>query len=176
MGYTLALSEIEAAARTGMRRGNKARALAERSWSGKVSRTIGRAMDRISKLTAPIVAAGALAALALPALALANPPGAAPSGRLATLPIGTYECTLPGKADGPAWHRIPDHDFAILNSSSYEARGQRGVYLMRGTEVTFTRGPLKGTRMERSGKRMLRERMDDGSLGRMRCVRTGPAA
>jgi len=127
-------------------------------------------MDRISKLTAPIVAAGALAALALPALALANPPGAAPSGRLATLPIGTYECTL------PAGHRIPDHDFAILNSSSYEARGQRGVYLMRGTEVTFTRGPLKGTRMERSGKRMLRERMDDGSLGRMRCVRTGPAA
>jgi len=29
--------------------------------------------------------------------------------------------------------------------------------------------------MERSGRRMLRERMDDGTLGRMRCVRTGPA-
>lgn len=132
-------------------------------------------MDTISKLIAPLVASSALAALALPAVALASGQSNLPSGRIATLPIGAYECSLPGKADGPAWHRIPDQDFSILNASSYQARGQRGVYLLRGSEVIFTRGPLRGTRMERSGRRMLRERMDDGTLGRMRCVRTGPA-
>lgn len=121
-----------------------------------------------------MVAATAMAWLALPAAAIAAPPTTPQSGRIDTLPIGAYECTLPGDASGPAWHRIPDSDFSILNASSYEARGQRGVYLLRGNEVTFTRGPLKGMMLERAGRRILRERQDDGTLGRMRCVRTGP--
>lgn len=120
-------------------------------------------------------AAAALITLALPAAALAAPPTMPQTGRIDTLPLGQYECTLPGDATGAAWHRIPDSDFAILNGSSYEARGSRGVYLLRGSEVTFTRGPLKGLMLERSGRRILRERQDDGTLGRMRCVRTGPA-
>ena len=133
-----------------------------------------RFMDRISKLIAPLTAAGALAAIAPPAAAIANPSGIPLQVRLDTLPLGEYQCTLPGGADGPAWHRIPDSDFSILNGSSYEARGDRGIYLLRGSEVTFTRGPLKGRTLERTGRYLLRERNADGTLGSMRCVRAGP--
>tara|TARA_B100000678_G_scaffold119594_1_gene100265 strand:+ start:63 stop:452 length:390 start_codon:yes stop_codon:yes gene_type:complete len=128
-------------------------------------------MDRKFDFIAPVTA---LFALALGTAAVAAPPNPQPN-RLATLPIGTYECSLPGDASGPAWHRVPDSDFKILNASSYEAKGTSGVYLLRGTQVTFTRGPMKGTTMERVGRSMLRERQADGSLGRMRCVRTGQA-
>ena len=48
-------------------------------------------MDTISKLIAPLVASSALAALALPAVALASGQSTLPSGRIATLPIGAYE-------------------------------------------------------------------------------------
>ena len=121
----------------------------------------------------PLIAATALAVLGLPATAIATQPTMPQSGKIDTLPLGTYECTLPGVASGPAWHRIPDSDFSILNASSYEARGARGVYLLRGNQVTFTRGPLRGMMLERTKKYILRERMADGSLGRMRCVRSG---
>ena len=132
-------------------------------------------MDRISNFTTPLLAATALCTLATPALVGATQPTMPQSGRVDTLPLGQYECTLPGDASGPAWHRIPDSDFAILNASSYQARGARGIYLLRGDQVTFTTGPLRGLMFERSGARMLRERQADGSLGRMRCVRNGPA-
>ena len=134
-------------------------------------------MDRIIELTKPLGVATALFALMVPAGVTANPalsPALAmQSGRIDTLPIGQYECTLPGDAAGPAWHRVPESDFAILNASSYEVGGVRGVYLLRGNEVVFTRGPLQGTSMERSGQRILRERQADGTLGRMRCVLAG---
>lgn len=129
-------------------------------------------MDRITHLARPVLAAATLGALALPGAALAEP---AASGRIDTLPIGIYECALPGDAGGPAWLRVPESDFAILNASSYETQGERGIYLLRGTQVTFTRGPLQGTMMERAGRRILRERQADGTLGRMRCVLSGPA-
>ena len=132
-------------------------------------------MDRILDFARPLVATGALCALALAAPAYATQATMPQSGKIATLPLGKYECTLPGDANGPAWHRIPDTDFTILNASSYEARGTRGVYLLRGNQVTFTRGPLKGMMLERAGRTILRQRMDDGTLGRMRCVRSGPA-
>ncbi|MBB3033047.1 hypothetical protein [Alteriqipengyuania lutimaris] len=135
-------------------------------------------MDRIfdyRTVRARFAAAVTLAALAVPALALAGQPTMPQSGRLDTLPLGMYECTLPGDAGGPAWHRIPEKDFTILNASSYEARGSRGIYLLRGDEVTFTRGPLEGMMLERAGRRILRERQDDGTLGRMRCVLSGPS-
>lgn len=133
-----------------------------------------RHMDRKTNFTGKLVAGTMLAALALPGLAQANQTNMPHAGRIDTLPLGRYECTLPGDASGPAWNRIPDRDFAILNASSYEAQGERGVYLLRGTEVTFTRGPLKGLMLERAGRRILRERQSDGTLGRMRCVRAGP--
>ena len=133
-----------------------------------------RCMDRMTNFTRKLVVGTVLAALALPGLAHANQTNMPHAGRIDTLPLGTYECTLPGDASGPAWNRIPDRDFVILNASSYEAHGERGIYLLRGTEVIFTRGPLKGLMLERAGRRILRERQGDGTLGRMRCVRAGP--
>jgi len=129
-------------------------------------------MDRKFPLLGPLVAGAALFASVA---AVASPTPLPQAGRLDTLPIGTYQCTLPGDASGPAWHRVPDADFTILNASSYEAKGSSGVYLLRGDLVTFTRGPLKGTVLERTGRIMLRERADDGTLGEMRCVRAGQA-
>ncbi|WP_459787288.1 hypothetical protein [Alteriqipengyuania sp. 357] len=123
----------------------------------------------------PLALAGALAATVMPAAAFASHADRPQSDRIDTLPIGHYQCTLPGNAAGPAWLRVPESDFTILNASSYEAEGKRGVYLLRGSELTFTRGPLKGKRMERAGRRILREKLADGTLGRMRCVRSGPA-
>ena len=122
-----------------------------------------------------MASAMALSAVALPAGTLAAQAGSPPPGRIETLPTGTYECTLPGDAAGPAWHRVPEADFTILNASSYEAQGQRGVYLLRGGRVIFTRGPMKGTMMERAGRRMLRALDENGTPGRLRCVRTGAA-
>jgi len=132
-------------------------------------------MTTIAHSSRLLLAAAALAIFAPPAALGAMGQDAPPAGRIGTLPLGTYECTLPGDASGPAWHRIPDSDFTIHNASSYEARGQRGVYLLRGSEITFTRGPLKGMMLERAGRRILRERQGDGSLGPMRCVLTGYA-
>ncbi len=132
-------------------------------------------MNRITRITRPLAAATMLGALALPGGTLGAQTPVPQSDRIDTLPIGSYECTLPGDAAGPAWNRVPEHDFSILNGSSYEARGERGVYLLRGDEVIFTRGPLKGKVMERAGRSILRERLADGTLGRMRCVRAGPA-
>ena len=120
-------------------------------------------MDRKFPLLGPLVAGAALFASVA---AVASPTPLPQAGRLDT---------LPGDASGPAWHRVPDADFTILNASSYEAKGSSGVYLLRGDLVTFTRGPLKGTTLERTGRIMLRERADDGTLGEMRCVRAGQA-
>ncbi|MEL7689511.1 hypothetical protein [Citromicrobium bathyomarinum] len=128
-------------------------------------------MDRKFPILGPLVASAALFTSVAAGASPTPPPQA---GRLDTLPIGSYQCTLPGDASGPAWHRVPEGDFKILNASSYEAKGSSGVYLLRGDLVTFTRGPLKGMSLERTGRTMLRERADDGSLGDMRCVRAGP--
>ena len=129
-------------------------------------------MDRKSNITKPLFAAGALS---LGAFAVALSPASAQPGRINTLPLGHYECTLPGSANGPAWQRVPDADFTIHNASSYEMHGIRGIYLLRGNQVTFTAGPLRGQSMERTGRNILRARNADGSLDPMRCVRAGPA-
>ena len=132
-------------------------------------------MDRKSNITTPLLAASALCALAAAAPIGAMSPAMAQSGRIDTLPLGHYECTLPGSANGPAWRRVADADFTILNASSYEKNGSRGIYLLRGNLLTFTTGPLRGQTMVRTGQRILRARKADGSMDPMRCVRAGPA-
>lgn len=94
-------------------------------------------------------------------------------GRLSTLPHGTYLCSLPGDAGGPAWIELPDHTFAIKNSSTYSADGGAGTYLLTGKRVTFTGGPMKGARFERTGSAKLQKIKADGTLGRVRCIRMG---
>ncbi len=95
-------------------------------------------------------------------------------GRLETLPLGQYRCSLPGSADGQAWISVEGMDFAIGNASSYFAAGGSGTYLATEKTVTFTRGPLKGTKFLRRGPSMLQKIEEDGTPGRLRCVRVRP--
>ncbi|MCB2089285.1 MAG: hypothetical protein R3E18_12440 [Sphingomonadaceae bacterium] len=96
---------------------------------------------------------------------------ASPGGRLGTLPNGSYACSLPGSADGPAVHPAPDMDFTITNSSSYVMAGKRGIYLLLGKEVRFTSGPMKGMRFRQTGSNTVQLIGDDGELAPLRCTR-----
>ncbi|MBO6526846.1 hypothetical protein [Erythrobacter sp.] len=97
-------------------------------------------------------------------------------GRLSLLDRGEYVCALPGDATSSAWVEQEGRDFAITGGSSYRTARGSGTYLMEGKQVTFTRGPMRGTRMMRLGSGMLQEVGRDGKLGRLRCHRTGPVA
>lgn len=114
-----------------------------------------------------------LAILLVPAGCAASPtPPSVPGGSIATLPIGTYTCEMPGDAGGAAGKPMPDFEFRIVNSSSYKAGGIRGSYLFVGDRVTMTGGKLKGLRLHRISTGFLREIGPQGTDGDMRCVRT----
>ena len=93
-------------------------------------------------------------------------------GRLGTLPHGSYVCSLPGDAGGPAWRELEDKRFTIENASIYRTESGSGTYLLTGTRVTFTRGPMKGMKFERTGNASLRWIDDDGKPGRIHCIRS----
>lgn len=95
-------------------------------------------------------------------------------GPLTTLPVGRYQCSTPGDASGSAWIPIEGKRFSIKNASRYLSPTGSGIYLMSGNELVFTRGPMKDQRYRRTGTSILREMQPDGTLSRVRCVRTGP--
>jgi hypothetical protein len=109
-------------------------------------------------------------ALACTVLA-AGEAGAAPGGPLGTLPLGVYNCELPGDAEGAAGVPQPAEGFTIVHGSGYSTATGRGVYLMTGERVEFTSGPLRGVAYSRSGRSFLRRLSADGSEGALRCVR-----
>ena len=98
---------------------------------------------------------------------------AAPGGALRTLPRGFYDCADPGLAGNQAVTPREDMDFEVVNGSSYLRDNQRGTYLHTGTSVVFTSGNLRGAKFERVSQTMLRERLQDGALGPLRCVKRG---
>lgn len=100
---------------------------------------------------------------------------AAPGGRLTTLPLGEYRCSLPGDAAGPAWIDVPEERFTIVNASSYETERGRGTYLMLGARVTFTSGPMRGEEFELRSSSMLRKLRRDDRPHPLRCVRIAGA-
>jgi hypothetical protein len=108
----------------------------------------------------------------LPALWLSPQANAAQGGTLRTMPQGYYECALPGDASTRASLPVEGAHFTIDNASSYLTDNGRGTYLLTGKSLIFTRGPLKGQRFERISDNALRVLNDDGSKGRMRCIRT----
>jgi len=109
----------------------------------------------------------------VPGFALASPePSPVPGGRIGTLPIGIYTCEMPGDAAGPAGKPVADHEFRVVNASSYKAGGTRGSYLFTGSRVTMTGGKLKGLILHRMSEGFLRKVNKDGSDGEMRCVLT----
>lgn len=92
---------------------------------------------------------------------------------LKTMPHGPYECALPGDAASQAWIPQESEGFTISRASRYRNAEGRGTYILKGNELTFTAGPKNGEQLRRTGSNELREINEDGSTGRMICVRVG---
>jgi hypothetical protein len=97
------------------------------------------------------------------------------SGVLGILQHGTYECALPGDAGSEAFRVVPAESFRIGTASSYANAAGNGIYLRRGNEVVFTRGPKKDQRFRRLGANTLQKLNPDGSLSKLICTRLGGA-
>lgn len=95
-------------------------------------------------------------------------------GAIGLLERGSYVCALPGSANGAAWIEQEGASFAITGGSSYRSARGNGTYLLEGKQVSFTRGPLKGTVLMRLSTGLLQEIGRDGKLSRLRCHRAGP--
>ena len=104
------------------------------------------------------------------AAALASPVQA---DTLKTMPHGPYQCALPGDAASEAWIPQERESFTIARASRYRNDEGRGTYILKGDELTFTAGPKNGERLRRTGTNELREINEDGSTGRLICVRVG---
>ncbi len=114
--------------------------------------------------------AAALAAIS-PAAGQGERTPASSSGPLATLPHGAYGCALPGDAGGAAYKPVAGEDFRIIPASRYSTTAGEGTYILRGRELTFTRGPKKGERFQRVGENQLRKIARDGSVTEILCTR-----
>ena len=102
-------------------------------------------------------------------------PGAPSGGLLGILRHGDWQCALPGDAGAGAFVEVPAEAFRIGTASSYESPTGGGIYLMRGTEVVFTRGPKKDQRFRLLGENTLRKLNPDGSGSKLICTRVGGA-
>lgn len=112
---------------------------------------------------------------ALAALALALPSVAHAASDLSVLPLGRYGCWTAGSAVGPATTGDAERSFTVLRGSSYVSVGGNGTYLLASDLLTFTRGPLKDTRLRRNKDGFWQQIARDGELGRLKCSRTGAA-
>lgn len=99
--------------------------------------------------------------------------GAPRSGMLGILQHGEWQCALPGDAGGEAFIEVPEEAFRIGTASSYESPAGTGIYLLRGDEVVFTRGPKKDERFRLRGENTLQKLNADGSLSKLICTRVG---
>ncbi len=100
-------------------------------------------------------------------------PNLPPGGSLDTMPHGTYQCALPGDAGSVAFRVQDQASFRIFTASRYENDEGAGAYILRGTELTFTRGPKKGEQFRRVGDNQLRKVEADGTSGDLLCTRLG---
>lgn len=99
---------------------------------------------------------------------------AAPNaGMLGILRHGDWQCALPGDAGGDAFVEVPAEAFRIGTASSYLSPEGTGIYLLRGTEVVFTRGPKKDQRFRVLGDNTLQKLNPDGSPSKLICTRVG---
>jgi hypothetical protein len=99
--------------------------------------------------------------------------GAADSGMLGILRHGDWQCALPGDAGGDAFVEVPAEGFRIGTASSYANAEGSGIYLLRGNEVVFTRGPKKDQRFRVLGENTLQKLNPDGSRSKLICTRVG---
>lgn len=102
-----------------------------------------------------------------------RPQASATSGMLGILRHGNWQCALPGDAGGETFIEVPEEAFRVGTASSYESPAGTGIYLMRGREVVFTRGPKKDERFKVLGENTLQKLNGDGSLSKLICTRVG---
>lgn len=132
-------------------------------WQREVYNASAEAMRHLPIL--PVLAAMLIAAAPAPQGSLAL------NGKLDTLPHGRWICEVPGDAAGPAVLPIPDGWFETVNNSSYANPNGHGTYLLTGNQVHFTRGPMLGSRFERTSANTLSLLNASGELSSVRCVR-----
>ena len=120
-------------------------------------------------LTAFAAALAAVSPTMLPAQENAPVPS---GGMLRTMPHGIYQCALPGDAAGAAYDVVPEEQFRIRTASSYRDTNGNGTYILRGDELTFTRGPKKGQKFRRVGINQL-QKLNGGELTKLLCTRLG---
>lgn len=94
-----------------------------------------------------------------------------PGGMLKTMPHGNYDCALPGDAGAEAFRVDDGENFRISTASRYTSAAGDGTYLLRGNDLTFTRGPKKGERFVRVGENQLRKLDAQGSRTQILCTR-----
>jgi hypothetical protein len=100
-----------------------------------------------------------------------SPVAPAPSGMLRTMPHGNYECALPGDAGAEAFKVVDAENFRISTASRYTNSEGAGTYILRGRDLTFTRGPKKGERFQRVGDNQLRKLDAVGGKSDLLCTR-----
>lgn len=100
-----------------------------------------------------------------------RPRGSPTSGMLNILHHGNWQCALPGDAGSKAFVEVPAEAFRIGTASSYINPEGNGIYLLRGTELVFTRGPKKDQRFRVLGENTLQKLNADGSLSKLICTR-----
>lgn len=100
-----------------------------------------------------------------------SPVAPAPSGMLRTMPHGNYECALPGDAGAEAFKVVDAENFRISTASRYTNSEGAGTYILRGRDLTFTRGPKKGERFQRVGDNQLRKLDAVGDKSDLLCTR-----
>ncbi len=101
---------------------------------------------------------------------------AAPAGgMLGIIDHGDWQCALPGDAGGKAFIEVPEEDFGIGTASSYNSAAGSGIYLLRGTELVFTRGPKKDQRFRVLGENTVQKLNADGSRSKLICTRVSTA-
>ncbi|KPF65064.1 hypothetical protein [Porphyrobacter sp. AAP60] len=123
-----------------------------------------------------LIVGAAAAAATIPDHARSQNAAARPStGMLGILQHGDWQCTLPGDAGSAAFVEVPEEGFRIGTASSYLNDEGTGIYLMRGNEVIFTRGPKKDQRFKRLGENTLQKLNRDGSPSKLICTRLGGA-
>lgn len=120
-----------------------------------------------------LTAFAAFVAAASPLMSQQSGTASAPGGMLRTMPHGAYQCTLPGDAGGKAYKVMETEAFQIGTASSYTSAEGRGNYILRGDQLTFTRGPKKGQKFERISTNQLRKLDSAGERKKLRCIRLG---
>lgn len=99
--------------------------------------------------------------------------GSPPGGMLRTMPHGEYQCALPGDAGASAFVEKTEENFRIFTASRYENMQGDGTYILRGANLTFTKGPKKGEQFERVGENQLRKLNQRGTRSDLLCTRLG---